>query len=129
MSMKHLLYAAAAGAALALTALPAAAYPGTPSASTVSYTTQLTPVYGPSAPYSGTLNLTVSPSGIVRGYYFTADQSRAFVPVTGGESNGKIWFDIGNAGAIHVDARMQNGKIVGSAIENGTPYAFVAQPA
>lgn len=91
----------------------------------------MTELYGSSAPYSGSLDLSVDSAGIVRGYYFSADGSQMFVPVVGGETANRIWFDIGNSGSVHVEGRVQNrGIIVGTAFDktNGQ-FTFVANPA
>lgn len=87
-------------------------------------------LYGSPAPYTGSLRLTVSPDGIVRGYYFPADMSAMYVPVVGGETGDRIWFDIGNSGSVHIDGRVKDGVIVGTAFDrdNGQ-FSFVANPA
>jgi hypothetical protein len=90
----------------------------------------MTELYGSTAPYSGSLDLNVDPSGIVHGYYFSADGSQMYVPVVGGETGDRIWFDIGNLGAVHVEGRLQaQGVIVGTAFDktNGQ-FSFVANP-
>jgi hypothetical protein len=90
----------------------------------------MTELYGSNVPYSGSLELNVDPSGIVRGYYFSADGTAMYVPVVGGETGDRIWFDIGNAGTIHIEGRLQaHGVIVGTAFDktNGQ-FSFVANP-
>lgn len=106
---------------------------GTPAMSatapTTAYDTALTAVYGSPSPYTGTLKLTVTESGIVRGYYFSSDGTQMFVPVTGGKSGNSIWFDIGNDRVYHVDARLHESTIVGTAFAaNNEQYTFVASP-
>jgi hypothetical protein len=124
--MKHLLWRFAA--ALGLFALAAA--PAISAASqAASYDTELTSVYGSPSPYTGTLRLTVSESGIVHGYYFSSDGTAMFVPVTGGKIGDSIWFDIGDGRMYHIDARMHGGAIVGTAFSGSNEqYTFVASP-
>lgn len=121
--MKNLLWTIAAAFCL----LPLAGAPAISATEPTQYATALTAVYGSPAPYTGTLKLTISESGIVRGYYFSSDGTAMFVPVTGGKTGQSIWFDIGNGGMYHVDARVQNGTIVGTAFAaNNDQYTFVA---
>jgi hypothetical protein len=123
--MRHLLWILAA----ALGLLPLAAAPAISATEPTSYDTALTAVYGSPSPYTGTLKLTVSESGIVRGYYFSSDGAAMFVPVTGGRNGNSIWFDIGDGRMYHVDGRVQNGTIVGTAFTgNNEQYTFVASP-
>src|SRR5581483_7679450 len=91
---------AACAGLLALGALPIAGQAATAEPSTT-YTTALTQTYGSLAPYTGSLKLTVGSDGIVRGYYFPADYSASYIPVTGGRTGDRIWFDIGNDGQYH----------------------------
>lgn len=90
----------------------------------------MTELYGSTVPYSGALDLTVNPDGIVQGYYFPADGSSMYVPVVGGESANRIWFDIGTSGSVHIEARRDaHGIITGTAFDktNGQ-FTFVANP-
>ena len=121
--MKHLLRSIAASLGLlSLACIPAVATP-----SQTQYATALTSIYGSAAPYTGTLKLTISDAGIVRGYYFSSDGSVMFVPVTGGKRGDTIWFDIGNNSMYHVDARLHDGSIVGTALAaNNEQFSFVA---
>lgn len=123
--MKHLLLIAAAVIGpVFLAGAPAASSP-----QPTQYATALTAMYGSSAPYTGTLKLTVSEHGIVQGYYFSSDGSAMFVPVTGGRTGDSIWFDIGNKVMYHVDGRVRNGTIVGTAFAgDNEQYTFVADP-
>lgn len=122
--MKHLLITAAALGLLALAGAPAVS-----STEPTAYATALTAVYGSAAPFTGTLKLTISDGGIVRGYYFSSDGSVMFVPVTGGKTGDSIWFDIGNTLMYHVDGRVHDGTIVGTAFAgNNEQYTFVADP-
>lgn len=127
--MKNLFQTAAACIGLLAIAAPAAGIAAT-AVSTQHYSTSMTELYGSYAPYSGSLDLRIDPSGIVRGYYFTADGSDMYVPVVGGETGDRIWLDIGNRGTVHVEARVQaHGVIVGTAFDkrNGQ-FTFVANP-
>jgi hypothetical protein len=88
----------------------------------------MTELYGSSAPFSGTLDLTIGADGIVGGHYFPADGAM-FVPVVGGITGDTIWFDIGDSGSLHFSGRFKNDTIVGTAFDKGnTQYTFVANP-
>lgn len=128
MSMRRLFQAAAACTGLLTAAVPVVSNAAS-AASTSHYSTAMTSLYGSNVPYTGTLDLTVNSDGIIRGYYFPADQSSMFVPVVGGRTGDRIWFDIGNSGSVHVDGRVQAGVIVGTAFDktNGQ-FSFVANP-
>jgi len=129
MDMKKLFLAAAAFVGLLTLAAPAAGVAASAS-TTQHYSTSMTALYGSPAPYTGSLELTVDPSGIVRGYYFPADMSSMYVPVVGGETGDRIWFDIGNTGIVHIDGRVKNGVIVGTAFDRSNgQFSFVANPA
>lgn len=109
-------------------ALPIAGQAATAEPSTT-YTTALTQTYGSLAPYTGSLKITVGSDGIVRGYYFPADYSASYIPVTGGRTGDRIWFDIGNDGQYHVIAHVSNGQITGTAFTpDNVQYTFVAKP-
>lgn len=128
MSMKNLFRAVACVGLLTL-AVPAAGVAAT-AITTQHYSTSMTELYGSPAPYSGSLDLKVDPSGIVSGYYFSADGSQLYVPVVGGQSGDRIWLDIGRSGNVHVEGRVQaHGIIVGTAFDktNGQ-FSFVANP-
>ncbi len=122
--MKHLLSAIA----FALGLLPLASAPAIAASEPTAYATAITAVYGSPSPFTGTLRLSISDSGIVRGYYFSADGSAWFVPVTGGRTGDTIWFDIGaDKGMYHVDGRLHDGTIVGTAFGgDNEQYTFVA---
>lgn len=123
--MRNLLWTIAA----ALGLLQLACVPALSAPQPTSYDTALTAVYGSPSPYTGTLKLTVSDAGIVRGYYFSSDGTATFVPVTGGRRGESIWFDIGNRGLYHVEGRLHDGTIVGTAFAgNNEQYTFVANP-
>ena len=125
--MRHLILSLAASAALL--ALPANALAVT-APTTAHYSTAMTELYGGTAPYTGSLELEIAPDGIVRGYYFPADYSAMFVPVVGGKSGDSIWFDIGSSEITHVEGRLHNGVIVGTAFNKAnSQYTFVAKPA
>ncbi len=80
-----------------------------------SYETEMAPAFPLSGAgvYAGTLRLSVSASGIVQGYY--QRQDGGIEPVTGGRAGDAIWFSIGEAGTIHVNANVLGSSIVGSA--------------
>lgn len=121
--MKHLLRSTAA----ALGLLSLACVPAVAASPQTQYATALTSIYGSAAPYTGTLKLSISDAGIVRGYYFSSDGTIMFVPVTGGKRGDAIWFDIGNNSMYHVDARLRDGSIVGTAFAaNHEQFSFVA---
>ncbi|HLI95660.1 MAG TPA: hypothetical protein VKT72_06185 [Candidatus Baltobacteraceae bacterium] len=93
------------------------------------YETSMVPVlHAFDGPWTGTLKLTFNPSGIIQGYYNPADQM-AFIPVTGGRDGDNVWFDIGTNGRLHVNGTLQNGSIVGGAIDERTheTYDFTAR--
>jgi hypothetical protein len=127
MYMKNPLLSLAAGVAFLTLAVPAAVAAET--SSTAHYSTSMIELYGGTAPYSGALDLTVSANGIVNGYYFPADYSAMFVPVVGGKNGDSIWLDIGSSQITHIDGRVENGAIVGTAFSTAnTQYTFVAKP-
>ena len=68
--------------------MPATAHPST------HYSTTITTVYGSQYPIAGHLDLELSSSGTLRGYYHNAYQ-KAFIQVVGGRDGNYIWFDIG----------------------------------
>ncbi|HKW45728.1 MAG TPA: hypothetical protein VJN22_08720 [Candidatus Eremiobacteraceae bacterium] len=87
------------------------------SSTSAAYTTALTQIEPVPAPgeFDGRLKLTVTPDGIVSGYYFPMD-SGTIVSVVGGEKNGKYWMDIGGRTQLHVYAeRVKDGSLVGTA--------------
>ena len=63
-------------------------------ASETHYSTTITTVYGSQYPIAGHLDLELSSSGTLRGYYHNAYQ-KAFIQVVGGRDGNYIWFDIG----------------------------------
>jgi hypothetical protein len=122
--MKHHIRIVAAALGLLL----AASVPAVCETQPTQYATALTEIFGSAAPYTGTLRLTVSRDGIVRGYYFPSD-GELFVPVTGGQTGQSIWFDIGSNGMYHVNANVRDGAIVGVAFtRDNVQYTFVAKP-
>jgi hypothetical protein len=121
----HRLAAAFTLLALVIPASAAAQQP--PSA--VHYSTAMTELYGSNTPYTGALDLTINADGIVNGYYFPADYSSMFVPVVGGKNGNAIWLDIGSSQITHIDGRLQDGAIVGTAFTSANAqYTFVAKP-
>ncbi len=127
--MKHLFLSLAAGLTFFTLAVPAAAGAAQDPAVT-HYATAMTELYGAAGPYSGSLDLRINADGIVNGYYFPADFSSMFVPVIGGRTGDNIWLDIGSSELTHVNARLENGVIVGTAFTNATnnQFTFVAKP-
>jgi hypothetical protein len=101
------------------------------------YTTTLTEVMPSPLGYAwtGTLKLTVSPEGIVHGWYIP-DAEASFIPVTGNLKHAKLWLDVGMDGSLQINADMhRNGKLVGSATDLSTAhfgipvtYKFEANP-
>lgn len=129
------------GAVLGLACAAVLALPAAASAPTT-YTTTLTQVLpGPSAgEFDGKLQLTISPDGIINGYYIP-QYDGGFVPVTGGIVNGSYWLDIDVANGLRVNGRVgADGSLIGTAttvpdasLDGGQPftdtYSFVAKPA
>lgn len=98
---------------------------------TTHYDTAMTQIYGSIAPYSGTMDLHIDASGIVRGYYHP-ESVTSFIVVTGGVDGKNIWLDIGRDAKIHVSGTLVNGVISGQAInsdDESTIYSFQATPA
>jgi hypothetical protein len=62
--------------------------------------------------YDGSLQLHVSPSGIVTGYY-RADADARFVAVTGGITGDRFWIDIGafSTRPLHFSGTFRDGRI------------------
>lgn len=86
--------------------------------------------YGPAVPYTGgTLRLTLTPDGVVHGFFTPADTA-SFIPVLGGRRGSDLWFDIGQStSTTHVTASLQGNTLTGYATEpNGTQYKFTAVP-
>jgi hypothetical protein len=81
---------------ISATALPvaAAADTGNDAATNSHYSTTITTVYGSQYPIAGHLDLEISSSGTLRGYYHNAFQ-KAFIQVVGGRDGTYLWFDIG----------------------------------
>jgi hypothetical protein len=108
-------------AALALIAAPAISQAATAYNSSqtvrVNYDTSIQPLFGFGGPWTGTLQLTFNPDGIISGYYRPADNQN-FVTVTGGHNGKDIWLDIGQSGRLHVNGTLQNGTITGSAYDD-----------
>jgi hypothetical protein len=125
----------ACAAVLAISVTPALA------ASPTNYTTTITQVQpGPTAgEYDGKLQLTISPDGIISGYYIP-EFDGSFVPVSGGEENGSYWLDIAGPTDLHISGRVgADGSLVGTAttmpdenMDGATAftntYSFVAKP-
>jgi hypothetical protein len=134
--MTHRLAASIGAAALAaVLCAPAASFADSPTTKT--YTTTLTQ----SVPrafdggYSGRLMLTMTPGGIIQGWYIP-DEDSTFIAVTCGSNNGKFWFDIGTRNQLHVEGNIQkDGSLIGSALplsaeitEQPMSFSFVAKP-
>jgi hypothetical protein len=128
----NILRAGAVAAALAIVGTPAISSAATAYAPNkpvhVNYDTSIQNLYGFDYPWSGTLQLTFNPDGIITGYYRPADNGD-LVPVTGGRNGENIWLDIGRSGRLHVTGTLQNGTIAGAAFEEGTmrQYKFNAK--
>jgi hypothetical protein len=76
--------------------------------------------------YEGTLNLTISPDGIVQGW-FRDDERSGLRTVTGGVDGDQIWLDIGATRELHISGSYRNGVIVGYTFLNQN-YRFEAVP-
>jgi hypothetical protein len=76
-----------------------------------------------SAPWTGQLQITINPDGIIQGYYRPADNN-AFIPVTGGKTGDGVWLDIGRTGGLHVNGVLQNGVITGGAVDQRTQQTY-----
>ncbi|HLJ83630.1 MAG TPA: hypothetical protein VKT51_05600 [Candidatus Eremiobacteraceae bacterium] len=125
----------ACAAVLAMAVTPALA------ASPTTYSTTITQVQpGPTAgEYDGKLQLSISPDGIISGYYIP-EYDGSFVPVTGGEQNGSYWLDIAGSTDLHIYGRVDtDGSLVGTAttmpdtnLDGTAPFtstfSFVAKP-
>ena len=127
----NILKGAALLIAASLAGVPAISQAATTQASVpvhATYETSMQSIYGLDAPWTGTLQLTFNPDGIIQGYYRPAD-NMAFIPVTGGRTGDSVWLDIGRTGKLHVNGNLQNGVITGSAVDESTqkPYKFSAR--
>lgn len=93
----------------------------------VDYNTSIAPLFGFGYPWSGKLQLTITPDGIINGYY-RPDDNQAFIPVTGGRDGQNVWLEIGQMGRLHVTGTLQRGRIVGTAFDERTndQYKFNA---
>ena len=87
--------------------------------------TTLAPDYGVGV-YEGTLNLNISPDGIVTGTYRPNDEE--YRQVTGGLTGDQIWLDIGFFGHLHIAGKLDNGKIVATTFLHDETYSFQAVP-
>ncbi len=87
------------------------------------------PITGLGAPWTGTLQLTMNPDGIIQGYYRSGDNFGALIPVTGGRTGDSVWMDIGTMGRLRVSGTLRDGVITGTAIDARTnePYGFTAR--
>lgn len=81
---------------VALVSMSLAAMPSTASAQATGqqFKTAITEVYGSTYPLTGRLDLELSSSGTIRGFYHTTFD-KLFIPVAGGRDGDYIWFDIG----------------------------------
>jgi hypothetical protein len=103
--------AAAAAGLLAALALPVAA----PAATTTTaepqhytFQTRLAQRYG-AGEYDGVLTITISPNGIVQGFYRPLDGGIS--SVSGGVEGKQIWLDIGQRRPLHVTGTLENGVL------------------
>lgn len=78
--------------------------------------------------YAGTLDLNISPDGIVRGQYRGSSGDGPIEIVSGGRDGNKIWFDIGQMGRLRITATFDGTTIKGLASSEGMrePGSFVA---
>lgn len=90
----------------------------------ITYQTSLETIPGPSAPWTGSMQLTISPNGIIQGWYHPAYDMTSLIPVTGGRNGDNVWLDIGTRARLHVSGTMNNKAINGSAIDNTTHKLF-----
>ena len=70
--------------------------------------------------------VSISPEGIVQGYYRSDDTGRMQM-VVGGVTGRDIWLDIGGAHDIHIEGTYLNGTIVGYTYLD-QQYKFEATP-
>jgi hypothetical protein len=129
--INKILPSAALVIAAALAGVPAISQAATAQATVpvhATYETTLQSIYGLPSPWTGTLQLTINPDGIIQGYYRPADNN-AFVDVTGGQTGDRVWLDIGGSGRLRVNGVLQNGVITGGAIDERTQetYKFSAR--
>lgn len=120
----------AALAALVLALLLPAGALAAPSQTTAhSYTTSMSDwAYGGSAyPYVGKLKLQIQSDGTINGWFSNSD-TLSFIPVIGGQNSHYIWLEIGEMGSLHVNAKWQDGKLVGTANEGTRIFDFTASP-
>ncbi len=127
-----LIRTAAFAAALALMGAPAISQAATTQPVTpvqTTYQTSLEPIGGLGAPWTGNLQITIHPDGIIQGYYHPAGDSIAFIPVTGGRTGDHVWLDIGRMGRLHVQGILKNDAITGTAIDESSNegYDFTAR--
>lgn len=119
-------------AALAMAGVPVvtqAATTQTHSPTNLTYQTSMETLPGPSAPWTGSLHLTIDPDGIIRGWYHPADDMAAFIPVNGGLQGDRVWLDIGRQGNLHVSGTMKDREITGGGIDaqNNQMFSFEAK--
>lgn len=89
----------------------------------VAYATSLTEQFGSPIPWTGTLQLTVSPDGIINGYYRPSGDAN-LIEVTGGRTGANLWLDIGTSGDLHVTATMRGARMVGTAFSEDSSRLF-----
>jgi hypothetical protein len=78
--------------------------------------------------YDGTMQLTVTPDGIVSGFYRPSDGR--FVAVTGGVSDTTFWLDIGSMSSnpLHFTGTFKDGRINADAFSGDRNLLLVTQP-
>jgi hypothetical protein len=113
-------------AALAVAVLPLAAR-AAGDAYQYHYRTQMTSS-GDAIGYAGTLDLNISPDGIVRGQFRADSGDGPIEIVSGGRDGNKIWFDIGQSGKLRVTATFGDTTIKGLASSDSMrePSNFMA---
>ncbi|HTX59572.1 MAG TPA: hypothetical protein VMH02_07800 [Verrucomicrobiae bacterium] len=110
-------------------------------AAALHFDTRIVSVYGSPYPIAGKLDITITPAGILRGYYHNAYQ-KAFIQVVGGRDGNYVWFDIGPAtidlglpqeqpdGRIHFVGTMnKDGSLQGQIFPNYTSGQNSLSPA
>jgi hypothetical protein len=90
----------------------------------ITYQTTMQTLPLPSGPWTGSLQLTFQPDGIIQGWYHPSDDATAFIPVTGGRDGDSVWFDIGRNGTLHVTGTIRNDEITGGAIDQRSEQQF-----
>ncbi len=125
---------AALSAALAFLAFPALASAAA-QAATHHYYTELYRFPGAgtqgSFPVSAVLDLTIAGDGSISGYYRPTDPTDgAVLPVTGTLSAEDVSFEVGGVQGLHVNAKLNGGKLLGRAYQfyGREVFYFIVRP-